>query len=197
MHKIIALDKALFTRINGHWTNHFFDQVMPFVRVPAFWVPLYLFLFLFAVINFKKHAIPWILLVSATAAATDLISSRIIKPGFGRIRPCNDLELSSSIRMLADYCGQNGSFTSSHASNHFGMAMFLFITLKPIWGNWCWLFFFWAAFISYAQVYIGVHFPLDVIGGALFGCGVGYLSARLFVHQYGHLQQPRLYSLKK
>ena len=148
-------------------------------------------------INFRKRSIPWILLVSATAAATDLISSRIIKPGFGRIRPCNDPELASGIRMLADYCGQNGSFTSSHAANHFGMAMFLFITLKPIWGNWCWLFFFWAAFICYAQVYIGVHFPLDVTGGAIFGCLVGYLTARLSIHQYGHLNQPKSVLLKK
>lgn len=181
MKKIIDLDKALFVKINHQGANDLFDTIMPFLRVPTIWVPFYLFLLIFVLLNFKKRAIPWILMVAATASVTDLISSRLIKPWFGRLRPCNDPDMASQLRLLADYCGQNGSFTSSHAANHFGMAMFLFITLKDITGNWRWLFFVWAAAICYAQIYVGVHFPLDILGGAVFGSLVGYFSASLYL----------------
>ena len=185
MKKLIDLDKWLFIKINREWANPFFDQLMPFLRVPGLWIPFYLFLFVFVIINFKKKAFPWILLLAATASLTDLISSRIIKPGFGRLRPCNNVDMSANIRMLADYCGGNGSFTSSHAANHFGMAIFLFITLKTFCVNWRWLFILWAAAVCYAQVYVGVHFPLDVAGGALLGCIIGGFSATIFMKKFG------------
>lgn len=180
MKKIIGFDKWLFAKVNQDGANDFFDLVMPFLRVPAFWLPFYLFLFVLLLVNFRKHSLPLMLLLGACASATDLISSRLIKPGFGRLRPCNDPEVQSTIRMLAEYCGQNGSFTSSHAANHFGMAMFLFIVLKPFWGNWCWLFFLWAFVICYAQIYIGVHFPFDIAGGALLGCSIGWFMAAVY-----------------
>lgn len=180
MKKIIGVDKWLFGKINQNGANDFFDLVMPFLRVPAFWLPFYLFLFVLLLLNFRKHSWPIMLLLGATASATDLISSRLIKPGFARLRPCNDPELSSSIRVLAEYCGQNGSFTSSHAANHFGIAMFLFIVLKPFWGNWCWMFFAWAFVVCYAQVYIGVHFPFDILGGAILGCVIGWFMAGIY-----------------
>ena len=187
MKKIIELDKWLFLKINRQGANSFFDWIMPFLRIPAIWIPLYLFLLVFVIINFKKKAIPWLLLIASTAAITDFISSHLIKSWVGRLRPCNDPDMIPNIRMLADYCGQNGSFTSSHAANHFGMAMFLFITMRPVCGNWCWLFFIWATLICYAQVYVGVHFPFDVIGGAIFGSAIGYFSARLFIKKFGPL----------
>jgi undecaprenyl-diphosphatase len=160
---------------------------MPFLRLPLIWVPFYFFLLVFVVINFKKKALSWILLGAGTAAFTDLTSSHIIKPWIGRLRPCNNIEMAADLRMLAAYCGQNGSFTSSHAANHFGLAMFLFITLRSVWGNWCWLFFVWAAVICYSQVYIGIHFPLDIIGGALLGSVAGYITGNLFLKTAGPL----------
>lgn len=187
MKKLIDLDKWLFVKINRQGANHLFDQLMPFLRVPALWIPFYLFLFVFVIINFKRKAFPWILLMAATAGLTDFVSSHLIKPGIGRLRPCNDADMAANIRLLAGYCGQNGSFTSSHAANHFGIAIFLFITLKPVWGNGCWLFFLWAAAICYAQVYVGVHYPLDILGGSLLGCLTGAISATIFMKKFGAL----------
>lgn len=189
MERIIDLDKWLFVKINRQGANYFFDQLMPFLRLPFIWIPFYLFLLIFIIINFQRKSLPWILLISATVAITDFVSSHIIKPFVGRLRPCNDMDMAAHIRMLAGYCGQNGSFTSSHAANHVGMAMFLFITLHPVWGNRSWLFFFWAAIICYAQIYVGVHFPLDVAGGALLGGLTGYFTGKIFTMKIGPLSR--------
>ncbi len=189
MKKLIDLDKWLFVKINKDGANYFFDQLMPFLRQAMTWIPFYLFMALFVIINFPKKAMTWLLCVICTAAVTDMVSSRVFKPLIGRLRPCNDAALADDIRLLAGYCGQNGSFTSSHAANHFGMAVFLFITMRPIWGNWCYLFFLWAAAICYSQVYVGVHFPLDTIGGAFLGIIAGMLSGNFFIKKAGPLSR--------
>ena len=92
--------------------------------------------------------------------------------------------MAHQIRFLAKNCGMNGSFTSSHATNHFAIAMFLYHTLKNTSRLWS-LAFLWAAIISYSQVYVGVHYPLDILGGALIGCIFGFITARLFNNQIG------------
>ena len=177
MQQLIHLDKALFKLINGQWTNSFFDWIMPWLRNSTVWVPLYFFLFLLVAINFKKQAF-WIIIFGViTVALTDGISSKLIKPFFGRLRPCNDPDMMGMVRFLLDHRPGNGSFTSSHAANHFGIAMFLFVVLNKHFGRWMWLFFVWAFCISYAQMYVGVHYPLDILGGAVLGCLIGYGTA--------------------
>ncbi|MEO6539537.1 MAG: phosphatase PAP2 family protein [Ferruginibacter sp.] len=177
MQQLIHLDKELFKLINGQWTNSFFDWIMPWLRNSTLWVPLYVFLFLFILINFKKDGI-WIAVFGIiTIAITDHVSSKILKPYFDRVRPCNDPDMMSMVRYLMHYRPGNGSFPSSHAANHFGLAMFLYITLKESLGKWMLLFFVWAFFIIYAQVYVGIHYPFDVLGGAFFGCLVGFGTA--------------------
>jgi undecaprenyl-diphosphatase len=177
MQQLIHLDKELFKLINGQWTNPFFDWIMPWLRNSPVWIPLYLFLVLLIAINFKKQGFWIIAFAIITITLTDGISSKIIKPYFDRIRPCNDPDMASMIRFLLPYRPGNGSFTSSHATNHFGIAMFLYMALKKYLGKWMLLLFVWAFFISYAQVYVGVHYPGDVIGGGILGCLLGYGTA--------------------
>jgi undecaprenyl-diphosphatase len=185
---LVDFDTYLFGIVNQKASNSFFDSIMPFVRQPLFWLPLYLFIILFAIYNFPKKAAIWIGSLLLTVTITDSVSSHILKPLFGRLRPCNNPELADSIRLLVDHCGQNGSFTSSHATNHFGIAVFIFITFKKVWGKFNYLFILWAAVISFAQVYVGVHFPFDVIGGALLGSGIGYLTASAFKTKVGCIE---------
>ncbi len=185
--KLIELDKWLFGIVNGQTANNWFDTIMPFIRQPFTWFPLYLFWIVFAIVNFPKKAFAWILGLSITVSITDLISSRLIKPSVGRLRPCNDPTLVDTIRLISDHCGQNGSFTSSHAANHFGLAMFIFISMQKIWGKYAAVFFIWAALICYAQVYIGVHFPFDVIGGGILGCLIGWMTSTLFHKACGNI----------
>ncbi|HMG81426.1 MAG TPA: phosphatase PAP2 family protein [Ferruginibacter sp.] len=186
MKKIIDLDKWLFLKVNRDGTSPFLDKLMPVLREPTTWIPLYIFLLVFIIYNFRKKG--WWLVVYAviTVAITDTVSSRVFKPLVGRMRPCCDPSFSANVRLLA-YCGGNGSFTSSHAANHFGLAMFLFFTLRPVIGGWGYLFFIWAAAISYAQIYVGVHYPFDVLGGTVLGCLVGWASATIFNQKNGPL----------
>jgi len=181
-----AFEKKLFFFVNNGLANDFFDSVMPFLRESNLWIPLYLFMLVFVLVNFGKRAWLWILFAACTAAACDLVSSRLIKEHIFRLRPCQNMALAEKIRILVNYCPVSSSFTSSHATNHFGMAMFIVITLKPYTSAWIRLFFAWAAIICFAQVYVGVHYPIDVISGGLLGCLLGYIIA-LFFNNYAGL----------
>jgi undecaprenyl-diphosphatase len=88
--------------------------------------------------------------------------------------------MTGKVNLLLDHCSGGFSFTSSHAANHFGLAMFLFMSLIPLFKKYTWLFFIWAGIISYAQVYVGVHYPLDVLAGAMIGLVVGKLNGMIF-----------------
>jgi undecaprenyl-diphosphatase len=121
-----------------------------------------------------------VLAAVVTGAFTDLVSSRLIKENVFRLRPCQDKSLADHIHVLVQYCPHSSSFTSSHAANHFGFAAFFYFTLKNYYGKWTALIFLWAFIICYAQVYVGVHYPIDVLCGALVGTVIGCLVSRLF-----------------
>ena len=180
LQKIKQFDHILFSKINGEWHNSFLDGLFPFTRETFFWLPFYFFLLLFITINFKIKGWLWVMFFAGTIIFSDFVSSVIIKENIMRLRPCNDPMLADKIRFLVKYCPGSSSFTSSHACNHFAAAMFIFTTLKIILGKWRWLIFLWAIIPSYAQVYVGVHFPADIIGGAAAGILIGYLTAYLF-----------------
>ena len=178
-------DTAVFLLVNTEWNNPFLDSVFPWWREPNTWIPLYLFLMVFALLNFTNKAIPWILMAVVTLVLTDQVSSTLIKNWVERIRPCNDPFLMGRVRLLLDRCGAGYSFTSSHAVNHFGFATFVFMSLRPVLKKWGYAVFFWAASVAYAQVYVGVHYPLDVICGGILGCGIGYCTATFFIKRIG------------
>lgn len=179
MNDLLTWDLKLFFYINNKWTNPFFDFLLPWLREPYLWAPLYLFLLVFVPYNFRWRGFFWIVFFIITFAITDQ-SSMFFKNLVGRLRPGNDPVIAPYVRVLVEYYPRSGSFTSSHAANHFGLAMFSFITLRPQIGKWAWLFFVWAAAICYSQVYVGVHYPLDIVGGALLGMLAGLLSGGFF-----------------
>jgi len=168
------VDKKLFLKINTQWTNDFLDTNLPWYRDATAWLPLYLFILLFVIINYGKKSIPWILAIAIVATLSDQISSNLLKNLFGRIRPCSDtfIQLNGG-KLLLNYCPSSFSLPSSHAVNHFTAAIFVFITLKTAFKKWSYLFLVWAASICYAQVYVGVHYPIDVFIGAIIGCLIG------------------------
>ncbi len=178
-------DKWLFIKINSGLSNSFFDSLMPFMREALHWAPVYLFLIVFALLNFKGKGAWWILFFIATVALTDMVGNHGFKHTFQRLRPCNDPDLLAHLRLLVHRCSSGYSFTSNHAANHFGIATFFFLTLKPVLRNWAAIGLVWAAVISFAQVYVGVHYPLDILGGTLIGVFFGTLTGRLFNKRYG------------
>lgn len=182
-----AWDTALFLQVNTKWTNSFFDQILPIWRNSNTWVPLYLFLIVFSVVNFSKKSLSWIFGAVITLVLTDQISSTVFKSFFERPRPCNDPVLMSHVRLLLDHCSGGYSFTSSHATNHFGFAVYIFVTLRSLLNKWSYLFLIWAASVSYAQVYVGVHYPLDVICGGMIGASIGYATSQIFIRKAGQI----------
>lgn len=183
--KLKEWDTQLFLKINTQWTNGFLDGIFPWWREASTWLTLYVFLLFFAFMNFGLRASRWFLFWVITVAVCDQLSSTVIKYSVNRIRPCNVPELMPYVRTLLGYCSQSPSFTSSHATNHFGMAFFFFLTLKPYFKRWSYLFFFWAATISYGQVYVGIHYPLDIACGAILGSIIGIITAKIFNRYIG------------
>ncbi|MEP6584596.1 MAG: phosphatase PAP2 family protein [Ginsengibacter sp.] len=178
-------DYELFSNLNDKWHTPFFDGLIPFLRESYLWLPFYFFLILFTTINFKSKGWYWVLFFLINVTLSDVISSRLIKEFFFRLRPCQDPAFEGKVRLLVSYCPYSSSFTSSHAVNHFAAAMFIFTTFRksisPFWA----FVFLWACLISYAQVYVGVHFPLDVICGAIIGLMIGYINAKIFNKKVG------------
>lgn len=162
------------------WTCSFFDFIMPILRDQRTWYPLYALLVAFVVYKFKWKSVYFILFAALTVIITDQFSSSFLKPFFNRTRPCNEALLAGNMRLLRGYCPGNGSFTSSHAVNHFGIATFIIGTLRVYFKRWGYLFYVWAALICYAQVYVGVHYPGDVAGGCLVGLLLGWIMVVIF-----------------
>jgi membrane-associated phospholipid phosphatase len=180
LEKIKELDYYIFSKINGQWHNSFFDAFFTFTRDALFWAPFYFFLVLFVTINFKKYGWLWALFLILNVFLSDYVSSTLIKENFFRLRPCRDPAIADQVRFLVQTCGLNSSFTSSHAVNHFAAAMFIFTTLKQKVSKWWVLIFLWAFIPCYAQIYVGVHFPGDIVAGILVGLMLGYFMAYLF-----------------
>lgn len=178
-------DRDLFIKLNSEWTNSFFDWLLPWLRNSSLWIPLYVFLFFFVALNFKSKSQWWVLLFIATVALTDMTGTYLFKHNFERFRPCRDPEMISYFRLLLKDCGGGYSFISNHAANHFGMATFFYISFRKILPRLAWIAFAWAGLIAYAQVYVGLHYPIDVICGAILGLLVGSFTGYIFNKQFG------------
>ncbi|MGK6353313.1 phosphatase PAP2 family protein [Parapedobacter sp. DT-150] len=177
--QLVSLDQEVFLAINQGLSNSFFDWLMPMLRNPYTWAPLYLFIIVFCIRNYRKKGILIVLFILITFGVADALSSSVIKKSIKRVRPCNDIEFKEEVNLLVR-CGSGYSFTSSHATNHFAIAMVLVMIFYRRWKHILWLGLSWAAIISIAQVYVGVHYPLDIIGGALLGSLIGYFSGLVF-----------------
>lgn len=178
--KLKEWDIAAFVKVNTVWTSNFADTLMPVLRDQKTWYPLYALLLIYLIWKFRWKALPFILIAGATAAIADQLSSNFLKEFIGRIRPCHEETLIGIMKLRVGYCPNSGSFTSSHAVNHFALAGLLIFAMKPYFKKWRWLFLLWAAAICYSQVYVGVHYPGDVIGGAVLGLLIGWTMAFIF-----------------
>jgi membrane-associated phospholipid phosphatase len=171
---LLQLDRQLFYFINHDLANPFFDWIMPWLCNPKFWIPLYLFIIGFCVWKFKKQGIIIVLLIACSAGFADFTSNQILKPMFQRVRPCRD-PIVSQTDIIRVGCGTGYSFPSIHATDHFAMAFVMIFLFRRKW-RWIWLWaLLWAGVICFARVYVGVHFPVDVFCGAIYGMLVGAL----------------------
>ena len=179
-------DLWLIKHINDSWSSESLDWIFSHARETLFWMPFYLFMFLHVILRYGKKGAVWVVGFLLTAVLSDLVSSQVIKQVIFRLRPCQDPDVASTLRFFINYCPQSSSFTSSHATSHFAQAMFLYLTLRHTGNGWA-LVFLWALLIAYGQIYVGVHYPVDVIAGSMLGCLIGWAVSRLFYHKAGML----------
>lgn len=174
---LIEFDKSLMLAINGA-TSGWADIIMPFITYKYTGIPIYAaILFLLFYKRDLKTAIMMILAVIITFALCDSLSVVLFKQTFHRLRPCWDPSISQYVRML-EYKGGQYGFVSSHAANLFGLAVISSLLIRKKLFS---IFIFtWAILVGYSRIYVGKHFPLDVICGALFGMTIGYIIWHLY-----------------
>jgi len=168
---ILHIDQTLFLFLNGlHCT--FLDPIMVFITGNFSWIPLYVAIFFFL---FWKRDWRWGLLafvtIIITFAITDQLAVHLFKNTVQRLRPCHEPALEGMVRLL-EGCGGRFGFVSNHAANTFGLATVTALIFHKKWYTWS--IFGWAAIVSYSRIYVGKHYPLDLIVGALFGMLVGW-----------------------
>ena len=183
---IKPIDERVLHFIHVTCGKDWLDQIIPFFRNPYFWAPVYLFLLVFMWKQFGKKGLLWCLFFFVTFVFCDFISASILKPMIHRVRPCNDGSLYFAIRELVT-CGSGYSFPSSHATNHFGFALFITGTLGHRYKMVVPLTLFWAVLVCYAQLYVVVHYPSDILAGALLGSLIGWAFSAYFTKRFGKL----------
>lgn len=169
------LDRTLFLFLNG--LHHpVLDDAMWWISDKYCWIPFYLLL-LFFVWRYDKRRWWVVLLFLAGGVVLSDQLSGFVKDGVARLRPSRNPELDGLVHTLRGYRGGRYGFVSSHAANAFMLAAFFVTRYKQYTIHWWWMVV-WAAMVAYSRIYLGVHYPGDILGGALIGAVTGWLMAR-------------------
>lgn len=174
--KIQSLDTQLFIYLNGLGSEPF-DGLWLFITKQINWTPF--FLLLLYVIYKKiggKQTLYLVLFIAVMLVFTDQITN-LFKNGFQRLRPCNNPEINSFIRIVQSR--SSFSFFSGHAANTMAVATFLYLILKDKIKYFGFLFL-WPLIFAYSRIYLGLHYPGDIISGYVFGASFGFLTFKVY-----------------
>ena len=175
---LINLDRELFLFLNGLHVD-WLDYVMVFISSTAGWIPFYAILLALVVWKYKKNSVWVILCIALLVTCSDQISAHVFKPIFQRPRPCHDEVIQELVYLPRGHCGGAYGFISSHACNVFAVAIFVAHVLRQYFSKIVWIMFPWATVVAYSRIYMGVHFPGDVLAGAAVGLVIGFLIGKL------------------
>lgn len=167
---LLEIDKKLFLFLNGMHSETF-DGIMWWISGKISWWPFYLALLIYLGWTRRMQLIPIVLFIALSVTLTDQGSVHLFKEVFERLRPCHEPSLQGLVHQVNNKCGGSYGFVSSHAANVFGIAMLLSLIVRKRWFTA--VLFVWAAVVGYSRIYLGVHYPGDVLGGALLGTGIG------------------------
>jgi undecaprenyl-diphosphatase len=142
------------------------------------WAPLYLAILLYLVFTYKRKFLIIIPFIIIAVTLADQVSVQLFKDIFMRLRPCHEPSLTGMVHLVKGECGGLYGFVSSHASNSFNVALLSLMFIKKRWYTIC--IIIWASVIGYSRIYLGVHYPGDVICGAMVGAFIGWGVYKLY-----------------
>ena len=174
---IIRLDQQLLLFINSH-NSPFWDEIMYSISGLLIWIPLYLAILTFLGFKYKRKFIVILLFIILGVALSDQISVQLFKNIFQRLRPCHEPALEGLVHIVKGKCGGMYGFVSSHAANCFYAAVISSLLIRKKWFSIS--IICWAAIIGYSRIYLGVHYPGDVICGAALGSLIGLIVFKLY-----------------
>lgn len=176
LEKILALDTQLFIYLNGLGSETY-DGLWLIITKQVNWIPFFLLLFylIYTKLGLKKTGY-LLLFVAALILVTDQVTN-LVKYMVQRTRPCNNPEINTIIRVVQSRT--SFSFFSGHAANTMAVATFLYLIFKKQ-IKYFWLLFLWPLIFAYSRIYLGLHYPLDIFSGYLFGFLIGYAMYRIY-----------------
>jgi len=171
------LDQQLFLFINS-MNSPFWDKVMYAISGKIIWAPLYIAILIYIGIQYKKKFLVIIPFIILAVALTDQSSVHLFKNVFERLRPCHEPSLEGMVHLVKGRCGGLYGFVSSHAANSFNVALISLMFIKIRWFSVS--IIAWAAIVGYSRIYLGVHYPGDVLCGSLLGAFIGWGVYKLY-----------------
>jgi undecaprenyl-diphosphatase len=176
LEKILSIDTELFVFLNGLGSEKY-DGFWLLITKQTSWIPFFLFLLYLIYTKLgAKQSLYLLLFVAILIVLTDQ-TANLFKNGFQRLRPCNNPEINSFIRIVQSR--NSFSFFSGHASSSMGVATFIYLIFKKDFKHF-WLLFFWPFIFAYSRIYLGLHYPLDILSGFLCGGILGFLMFKLY-----------------
>ncbi len=179
--EILRLDSELFLFLNN-LGSPFFDNFWIYLSYKEANILFYLLLLIFylSINSSKLSEIFYLLVFIAIMITIADQTANLFKDTFQRLRPCYDEVLKDSIRLVKNSCGGKYGFFSAHASNSFSLAIFFGLLYKNKFRYVIYISLLYASLISFSRIYLGVHFPLDIFFGSIFGITVGFLIFRIY-----------------
>jgi len=171
------IDQQLFLFINSS-NSPFFDQVMYALSGRVIWVPLYLAILIYLGVKYKRKFLIIIPFIIIAVTLADQVSVQLFKNIFIRLRPCHEPSLAGMVHLVKGECGGLYGFVSSHASNSFNVALLSLMFIKKKWYTIS--IILWASVIGYSRIYLGVHYPGDVVCGSMVGAFIGWGVYKLY-----------------